>query len=90
MSKASDVVSFAYSHGEIGEYSRPTEKELREFGGRCLASSNDGASVLSFSPIEEWEFDDGSMVSVGYSSADEVEGAKQPTSAGFSFNAHTA
>ena len=70
ISIAQKVVVFAYSLREDGFYCRPRDSELRdEFGGRMISSSNDGESVISFSPTDVWEFGDGSRVEVGYSNA---------------------
>lgn len=52
-------------------YSRPPKAELEAYGGVCTYSSNDGNhSGWSFSPTEEWEFPDGSVIEIGYSAAD--------------------
>ena len=44
---AEQVVDFAYSLSEDGTYRRPRDGELRDFGGRLISSSNDGASLVS-------------------------------------------
>ena len=70
-SVAEQVVAFAYSLREDGLYCRPMDGELREeFGGRMVSSANDGASLLSFSPTDVWEFPDGSRVEIGCSIAE--------------------
>ena len=71
LSIAQQVVIFAHSLREDGLYCRPRDSELRdEFGGRMISSSNDGESIISFSPTDVWEFEDGSRVEIGYSDAD--------------------
>ena len=70
MSIAQKVVVFAYSLREDGFYCRPRDSELRdEFGGSLVSSSNDGESIISFSPTDVWEFEDGSRVEIAYSDA---------------------
>ena len=70
-SVAEQVVDFAYSLSEDGTYRRPRDSELRdEFGGRMISSSNDGASLVSFSPTDVWEFPDGSRAEIGCSIAE--------------------
>ena len=70
MSIAQKVVVFAYSLREDGFYCRPRDSELREeFGGRMVSSANDGASLVSCSPTDVWEFPDGSRVEIAYSDA---------------------
>lgn len=65
------VVELSY---ESGAYLRLRDQELAEMGGRLVASSNDGASVISFSPTDTWEFAaDGSSVLVAYSDAEVVD-----------------
>ena len=67
---AEQVVDFAYSLRDDGFYSRPRDSELRdEFGGSLVSSSNDGESIISFSPTDVWEFEDGSRVEIAYSDA---------------------
>ena len=66
---AEQVVDFAYSLRDDGFYSRPRDSELRDFGGRLISSSNDGASLLSCSPTDVWELPDGSRVEIAYSDA---------------------
>ena len=67
---AKQVVDFAYSLRDDGFYSRPRDSELREeFGGSLVSSSNDGESIISFSPTDVWEFEDGSRVEIAYSDA---------------------
>lgn len=67
---AEQVVDFAYSLREDGFYCRPMDFELREeFGGKMVASGNDEASLISFSPTDVWEFEDGSRAEVGCSIA---------------------
>ena len=66
---AEQVVDFAYSLSEDGTYRRPRDGELRDFGGRLISSSNDGESIISFSPTDVWEFEDGSRVEIAYSDA---------------------
>lgn len=66
---AKQVVALAYSLREDGFYSRPRDCEITALGGRLISSSNDGESVVSFSPTEVWEFDDGSRVEIAYSDA---------------------
>ena len=76
MSIAQKVVVFAYSLREDGLYCRPRDSELRdEFGGRMISSSNDGESIISFSPTDVWEFEDGSRVEIAYSDATVIAGA---------------
>ena len=73
---AQQVVVFAHSLREDGLYCRPRDSELRdEFGGRMISSSNDGESIISFSPTDVWEFEDGSRVEIGYSDAEVIAGA---------------
>ena len=73
---AEQVVDFAYSLSEDGTYRRPRDSELRdEFAGRMVSSSNDGASLLSCSPTDVWEFPDGSRVEIGCSIAEAIAGA---------------
>ena len=68
---AEQVVAFAYSLRDDGFYSRPRDSELRdEFGGSLVSSSNDGESIISFSPTDVWEFPDGSRVEIGCSIAE--------------------
>ena len=69
-SVAEQVVAFAYSLREDGFYCRPRDSELRDFGGRLISSSNDGESIISFSPTDVWEFPDGSRVEIAYSDAE--------------------
>lgn len=69
LTTAEKVFIFAHSMREDGFYCRPTDGELREFGGRMLSSSNDGESIISFSPTDVWGFDDGSRLEVAYSDA---------------------
>ena len=46
-------------------YQRPTGKYLREVaGGTLVSSSNDGNGGWSHSPTDEWEFPDGSFLTV--------------------------
>ena len=72
---AEQVVDFAYSLRDDGFYSRPRDSELRdEFGGRMISSSNDGASLVSCSPTDVWEFPDGSRVEIGCSIAEVIAG----------------
>ena len=66
---AEQVVDFAYSLSDDGTYRRPRDAELRDFGGRLISSSNDGASLVSFSPTAVWEFPDGSRAEIGCSIA---------------------
>ena len=75
LTSAEKVVRFAYSMREDGFYCRPRDGELRDFGGRLISSSNDGESIISFSPTDVWEFGDGSRVEVGYSDAKVIAGA---------------
>ena len=76
MNIAEQVVDFAYSLSEDGTYRRPRDSELRdEFAGRMVSSSNDGASLLSCSPTDVWEFPDGSRVEIGCSIAEAIAGA---------------
>ena len=50
------------------EYQRPADKYLREVaGGTLVSSSNDGNGGWSHSPTDEWEFPDGSFLTVTYS-----------------------
>ena len=51
------------------EYRRPWGWYLRDLGGVCLESSNDGAGngSWSHSPTELWEFPDGSQLEVAFS-----------------------
>ena len=72
---AEQVVDFAYSLSEDGTYRRPRDGELRDFGGRLISSSNDGESIISFSPTDVWEFEDGSRVEIAYSDATVIAGA---------------
>ena len=73
---AEQVVDFAYSLSEDGTYRRPRDSELREeFGGRMVSSANDGASLVSCSPTDVWEFPDGSRVEIGCSIAEVIAGA---------------
>ena len=70
---AEQVVEFAYSLSEDGTYRRPRDSELREeFGGRMVSSANDGASLVSCSPTDVWEFPDGSRVEIGCSIAEAI------------------
>ena len=70
LTSAERVVQFAYSLRDDGFYSRPRDSELREeFGGRMVSSANDGASLLSCSPTDVWEFEDGSLVEITCSDA---------------------
>jgi hypothetical protein len=66
---AEQVVAFAYSLRDDGFYSRPRDLELVAFGGRLISSSNVGESVISFSPTDVWEFEDGSRAEIAYSDA---------------------
>jgi len=52
-----------------GRYARPSGRYLREQGGKCLSSSNDGVGNggYSFSPDEQWQFEDQSILMVSYS-----------------------
>ena len=68
-SVAEQVVAFAYSLRDDGFYSRPRDSEIAAFGGRLVSSSNDGESVISFSPTDVWEFPDDSRVEIGCSNA---------------------
>ena len=68
-SVAEQVVAFAYSLSDDGFYSRPRDSEIAAFGGRLVSSSNDGESVISFSPTDVWEFPDGSRAEIGCSIA---------------------
>ena len=72
---AEQVVDFAYSLSEDGTYRRPRDGELRYFGGRLISSSNDGESIISFSPTDVWEFPDGSRAEIGCSIAEAIAGA---------------
>ena len=69
MTQAQKAVEFSYSIREDGLYCRPRDKELVELGGYIVASSNDGASSISFSPTETWAFEDGSRAEFAYSDA---------------------
>ena len=75
LTSAEKVVRFAYSMREDGFYCRPRDGELRDFGGRLISSSNDGESIISFSPTDVWEFEDGSRVEIAYSDATVIAGA---------------
>ena len=76
LSIAQQAVVFSYSLREDGLYCRPRDSELRdEFGGRMISSSNDGESIISFSPTDVWEFPDGSRVEIGCSIAEVIAGA---------------
>ena len=66
---AEQLVYFAYSLRDDGFYSRPRDSEIAAFGGRLVSSSNDGESVISFSPTDVWEFPDGSRAEIGCSIA---------------------
>ena len=68
-STAEQVIDFAYSLRDDGFYSRPRDSEIAAFGGRLVSSSNDGESVISFSPTDVWEFPDGSRAEIGCSIA---------------------
>ena len=68
-SVAKKVVDFAYALRDDGLYSRPRDSEIAAFGGRLISSSNDGASLVSFSPTDVWEFEDGSRAEIAYSDA---------------------
>ena len=70
MTTAETVVAQSYENGEMGYYARLSDRYLRSIGGRLVASSNDGESILSFSPTETWEFPDGSKAVIGYSMAE--------------------
>ena len=70
LTSAEKVVLFAHSIREDGFYCRPRDGEIRSFGGRMISSSNDGESIISFSPTDVWEFEDGSRVEVAYSDAE--------------------
>lgn len=70
MSTAEMVVAQSYDNGEMGDYARVSDRYLRSIGGTLVASSNDGESVLSFSPTDTWVFEDGSTAIIGYSSAE--------------------
>ena len=72
LTSAEKVVRFAYSMRDDGFYCRPRDGELRDFGGRLISSSNDGASLVSCSPTDVWEFPDGSRVEIGYSNAEVI------------------
>ena len=63
-SMAENAESLSY---EYGRYLRLQDKELKELGGVLTWSSNDGERDISFSPTERWEFEDGSVLEVGYS-----------------------
>lgn len=69
---AEQVVDFAYSLRDDGFYSRPRDSEIAAFGGRLVSSSNDGESVISFSPTDVWEFPDGSRAEIGCSIAEVI------------------
>lgn len=69
LTSAEKVVRFAYSLREDGSYCRPRDGEIRAFGGRMISSSNDGESIISFSPTDVWEFEDGSRVEIAYADA---------------------
>ena len=66
---AEQLVYFAYSLRDDGFYSRPCDSEIAAFGGRLISSSNDGESVISFSPTDVWEFPDGSLAEISCSDA---------------------
>lgn len=66
---AEKLVEFAYSLREDGGYCRPRDSEIAAFGGRLVSSSNDGEAVISFSPTDVWEFEDGSRAEIAYSDA---------------------
>ena len=68
-SVAEQVVAFVYSLRDDGLYSRPRDSEIVAFGGRLISSANDGESVISFSPTDVWEFEDGSRAEIGCSIA---------------------
>ncbi len=70
MTTAETVIAQSYDNGEMGDYARLSDRYLRSLGGRLVASSNDGESILSFSPTETWEFPDGSKAVIGYSMAE--------------------
>ena len=72
---AESVVALAYALRDDGFYSRPRDSEIAAFGGRLISSSNDGESVISFSPTDVWEFEDGSRVEIGCSNAEVIAGA---------------
>ena len=75
LTTAERVVWFAYSLSEDGTYRRPRDSELRDFGGRLISSSNDGASLVSCSPTDVWGFPDGSRVEIGCAIAEAIAGA---------------
>ena len=66
---AESVVALAYALRDDGFYSRPRDSEIAAFGGRLISSSNDGESVISFSPTDVWAFEDGSRAEIAYSNA---------------------
>lgn len=66
---AEQVVALAYALRDDGFYSRPRDSEIAAFGGRLISSSNDGESVISCSPTDVWEFEDGSRAEIAYSDA---------------------
>ena len=70
MTIAETVVAQSYENGEMGYYARLSDRYLRSLGGRLVASSNDGESIVSFSPTDTWEFPDGSRAIIGYAVAD--------------------
>ena len=56
-----------------GNYCRPWGAALRQAGGVCIRSSNDGQGNggWSHSPTEEWKFPDGSYLEVAFSDCHE-------------------
>ena len=66
---AESVVALANALRDDGFYSRPRDSEIAAFGGRLISSSNDGESVISFSPTDVWAFEDGSRAEIAYSNA---------------------
>lgn len=72
MTTADEVVAQSYDNGEMGEYARLSDRYLRSLGGRLVDSSNDGESIVSFSPTDTWEFPDGSRAIIGYAMAELV------------------
>lgn len=70
MTIAETVVAQSYENGEMGYYARLSDRYLRSLGGRLVASSNDGESIVSCSPTDTWEFPDGSRAIIGYAVAD--------------------
>jgi hypothetical protein len=71
MKTAQKIFEFIYSlemedfYLDNGYYD--AEALASEYNGLCIYEANEGQSSKSYAPTTEWEFEDGSILQIGYS-----------------------